>query len=81
MEESFPVEEKKNKQAKGEENKPKVEEIRRKTDGKLWSDQIGAWGSMTLAPSQKIALLPIAPKFGTKEASRFSQSLAKFHAI
>ena len=26
--------------------------------------------------SQKIALLPIAPKFGTKEVNRFSQSPA-----
>ena len=47
LEESFPVEEKESKQAKGEENKSKVEEIRRKSDEKLWSDQIGASGSMT----------------------------------
>ena len=43
--------------------------------------EIGARGSMRSAPSQKIALLPIAPKFGTKEVNRFSQSQAKFHAI
>ncbi|CAH3187550.1 unnamed protein product, partial [Porites evermanni] len=40
LEESFPLEEEESKQAKGEENKQKVEEIRRKSDGELWSDQI-----------------------------------------
>ena len=40
LEESFPVEEKESKQAKGEENKHKVEEIPRKSDGELWPDQI-----------------------------------------
>ena len=44
LEESFPVEEKESKQAKGEENKQKVEEIRRKSDGELWSDQINNCG-------------------------------------
>ena len=39
--------------------------------------EMGAWGPMPLTHSQKIALLPIAPKFGTKEVNRFSQSQAK----
>ena len=48
LEESCPVEEKESKQAKEEENKHKLEEIRRKSDGELWSDQInnyGGWSS------------------------------------
>ena len=44
LEESCPVEEKESKQAKGEENKHKLEEIRRKSDGELWSDQINKCG-------------------------------------
>ena len=31
--------------------------------------------------SQKIALLPIAPKFGTHEVNTFGQSQTEFHAI
>ena len=44
LEESFPVEEKESKQAEGKENKHKVEEILRKRDGELWSDQINNCG-------------------------------------
>ena len=47
LEESCPVEEKESKQAKGEENKHKLEEIRRKSDGELWSDQINKCGGWT----------------------------------
>ena len=36
---------------------------------------------MRSPPTQKIALLPIAPKFGTKEVNTFSQSQAEFLAI
>ena len=42
---------------------------------------IGASGTMRSPPSQNIALLPIAPKFGTKEVNIFSQSQAEFYAI
>ena len=35
---------------------------------------IGASGPMRSQNSLKIALLPIAPKFRTKEVNRFSQS-------
>jgi len=37
---------------------------------------IRAWGTVTKEISQKIVLLPIAPKFGTQEVNRFSQSPA-----
>ena len=36
----------------------------------------GKIGKKPEKDSQKIALLPIAPKFGTKEVNRFSQSPA-----
>ena len=38
--------------------------------------EIGASGTVTKEISQKIVLLPIAPKFGTQEVNRFSQSPA-----
>ena len=36
--------------------------------------EIGASGMVTKEISQKIVLLPVAPKFGTQEVNRFSQS-------
>ena len=38
--------------------------------------EIGASGTVTKEISKKIVLLPIAPKFGTQEVNRFSQSPA-----
>ena len=40
------------------------------------SPKIGASGTVTKEISKKIVLLPIAPKFGTQEVNRFSQSPA-----